>query len=189
MAGSDAHIARYANGVVERMPTPGLGKHIVFGLWAAAPDDAWAVGAIAGRNGFIWHYDGAAWTDVPLPDDIPLDNQRDVPAFFKVTGTSADDIWVVGARGIALNGSAERGFHVVDTGTTDALFTVATDGDRVVSVGGVNNAVAFDMVPGSTAIPIAPSPLLQGVAIDARGAVWAAGAGGRIARLLLDGSR
>ena len=99
MSGSDAHVVRYQDGQFERMPTPGLGKHTVFGVWAVSPEDVYAVGAVAGRNGFIWHYDGTGWSEVALPEDIPLDQNRDTPPFFKAWGSSANDVCVVGQGG------------------------------------------------------------------------------------------
>ena len=60
MAGANANILRYEDGTFTRMPTPGLAHHTVYGLWGSRPDDVYAVGSVAGRAGFVWHYDGAA---------------------------------------------------------------------------------------------------------------------------------
>lgn len=182
-SGSDAHVARYADGAFERMTTPGLGKHTVFGLWGATSDDVYAVGAVAGRNGFVWHYDGEAWTDLPLPDGLPQTEARDIPSFFKVWGTSADDVWVVGGEGVVLRGNARDGFTAVDSGADGLLFTVHGTGDRLVVVGGAQNGVLLE-ADGDALVEKTPTgaPLLQGVCVANDGVTWAVGARGVVYR-------
>ena len=84
MAGSDAHVLRYKDGEFERLKSPGLGRDILFGIWGSAPDDIYAVGSAGGRNGFIWHFDGADWSTISLPDTVELDAQNDLPNLTKV---------------------------------------------------------------------------------------------------------
>lgn len=183
VAGSDAHIARFVDGRFERMTTPGLGKHTIFGLWAAGPDDVYAVGAVAGRNGFVWHDDGSGWRDLPLPADLPQNAVSDTPSFFKVWGTSADDVWIVGDDGVVMRGNARDGFTVVPSGSDALLFTVHGVDDRVVVVGGGANGVVLeanaegllDATPGG-------APLLQGVCVGDHGFTWAVGARGAVYR-------
>ncbi|HWO12244.1 MAG TPA: hypothetical protein VNN80_22265, partial [Polyangiaceae bacterium] len=110
MSGSDASVLVRRPGGIERLPTPGLGAHVVFGVWAAAEDDVYAVGSAHGRNGFLWHYDGRAVAELPLPAELPLDANGDAPGFFKVWGRSSSDVWVVGDRGVVLRGNAQSGF-------------------------------------------------------------------------------
>jgi hypothetical protein len=181
--GADANIVRYEGGSFERMATPGLGKHIVFGIWAAGPSDVYAVGSAAGRNGFIWHYDGQSWQELPEPSGLPEDEYFDVPAFFKVWGTSADDVWIVGGRGLVLRGNAQNGFQVVRSGVEDTLFTVHAAGGRVLMVGGGNQGVILE-AQGNELVNRTPAnaPLLQGVTVAADGTAWATGLGGSIYR-------
>ena len=180
MTGSDAHIIRYRGGNFERMTTPGLGKHIVFGLWASAVDDVYAVGAVAGRNGFIWHFDGASWRELDLPSDLPTDQNRDVPALLKVSGSSADDVWVVGDNGVILNGSAEMGFTQVASEARARLFSVFAQNSQVFAVGGAGSGVVLEL--GSAVRDVTPplTPLLQGAHIDGDDVLWAVGAGGHV---------
>lgn len=182
-SGSDAHVVRYQGGAFERLSTPGLGKTTVFGLWGATPDDLYAVGSVAGRNGFIWHYDGQTWSELPLPDDMPQNDARDVPALFKVWGASADDVWVVGGRGVVLRGNARDGFRRVDSGADELLFTVHGLEDRVVVVGGGANGVLLE-AEGAELIESTPdgAPLLQGVCVGQHGYTWAVGARGAVYR-------
>ncbi|MFP2906152.1 hypothetical protein ACLESD_14025 [Pyxidicoccus sp. 3LFB2] len=94
MAGGNATILRYENGAFTRMRTPGLARHTVYGVWGARPDDLYAVGSVAGRSGFIWHYDGTAWSELPLPlAELPRTADGDIPGFFKVWGTGGDVSW------------------------------------------------------------------------------------------------
>ncbi len=183
-AGSDAHIARYIDGAFERMTTPGLGKHTIFGLWGAGPDDVYAVGSVAGRNGFVWHDDGAGWRALPLPDDLPANAARDTPSFFKVWGTSADDVWVVGGQGVVLRGNARDGFERVPSGSEALLFTVHGTGDRTFAVGGGANAVVLRSDGEGGLVDATPdgAPLLQGVCVSEHGFTWAVGARGAVYR-------
>ncbi len=69
----------------------------LFGVWAAAPDDAWAVGGTPGGgssapNDVVLHYDGTSWTASPPPQALGR-------AFFKVWGSARDDLYVVGEAG------------------------------------------------------------------------------------------
>src|SRR5262249_12681243 len=98
MSGANANVLKWEGTHFVRTVTPGLPRNTVFGVWGAAPDDVYAVGSGGGANGFIWHYDGNAWSVVSLPDDIPAFTNGDIPGFFKVWGSGKNDVWVVGDR-------------------------------------------------------------------------------------------
>lgn len=73
-------------------------QHIV-GLWAAAADDVWAVGAQpmpgGADHGIIRRWDGARWQDVtPTPPPPPL---------FSVWGSGPRDVWIGGDKGTVLH--------------------------------------------------------------------------------------
>jgi hypothetical protein len=181
--GSDALLLRYRSGAFERLHTPGLGKHTVFGVWSAGPDDVYVVGSAAGRNGFIWHYDGERFTDVPLPADMPVDAARDTPGLFKVWGSSPSDVWVVGASGVVLHGAAREGFEVVRSGGQEILFTVHASGDQVAVVGGTSDGFVLEGgLGGLSEHTPSGAPLLQGVCVAKDGTVWAVGFGGSVYR-------
>lgn len=181
LSGSDATVLEYRGGDFRRMSTPGLGKHIVFGVWGASDDDVYAVGSAQGRNGFIWHYDGETWVDLPLPNALPLDANDDAPGFFKVWGASSSDVWIVGDRGVVLRGNATEGFRLLPSGSDERLFTVNGAGGNVAIVGGSGNGLAL-AAEGDRLLPITPpgSNLLQGVCVSPAGSVWAVGALGDI---------
>lgn len=186
--GSDATLLRYEDGVFARVPTPGLGKHTIYGVWAAAKDDLYAVGSRAGSNGFIWHYDGDEVVEVPLPTGIPTDDNRDEPGLFKVWGASKNDVWAVGGRGVILRGNAHDGFGVERTGADETLFAVASRNDQVAVVGGTSQGLLLEtgaLEPSNDELgerTPTDAPLLQGVSIGPDGTVWAAGVGGAIYR-------
>lgn len=182
-AGASALLLRYQDGVFTRLNTPGLGKDILYGVWAAGADDLYAVGTSAGRNGFVWHYDGSEFRSVALPDTLAVDENRDRPGLFKVWGSSPDSVWVAGASGTLLHGNARDGFSLVRKGGSEILFTVSARGDHVLAVGGTASGLLLegrgttlgDRTPPST-------PLLQGAWIDDRDQSWAVGVGGTVLR-------
>ncbi len=182
-AGENGMLLRYQDGAFERLKTPALGKDVVYGVWSVTANDVYAVGASAGRNGFVWHYDGTDFTSVALPNTLPQDDNHDQPGLFKVWGTSADSVWVSGASGTLLHGNARAGFELVKGGGPEILFTVHARGDHVAAVGGTASGILLEG-RGTTLIDHAPpsTPLLQGVWIDDRDQVWAVGAGGTILR-------
>lgn len=59
---------------------------VFFGVWSAAPDDAFAVGAV-GETAAIHHFDGTAWSAMTVPPVGPL---------FHVWGASGTDVYAVG---------------------------------------------------------------------------------------------
>ncbi len=164
--GAYSTILRHDGEGFTRMKTPGLGYHTVYGVWGATPDDMYAVGSGSGRNGFVWHYDGETWSALTLPADIPGNDIGDTPGFFKVWGSGADDVWVVGGGGVVLHGSAAAGFKVVATGVKSPLFTVHGDDSEVVVVGGGGNGVFLEGDGGDTLTErTSEFPLVQGVCV------------------------
>jgi hypothetical protein len=181
--GSDALVLRYEDGSFERLHTPGLGKHTVFGIWAAAPDDVYIVGSVAGKNGFVWHYDGTSFDEPVLPADLPQNEDLDGPGFFKVWGLSETDVWVVGGNGVVLRGNASDGFELVRSGDDENFFTVHGSGDELAIVGGTSQGMLLSLEDGEL-VDRTPgnAPLLQGVFVRDDGTIWAAGVGGSIYR-------
>jgi hypothetical protein len=72
-------------------------KATIFGVWAATPTDAWAVGGTpnggtGAEQDVVLHWDGAAWTPSPLPKTLGR-------TYFKVWGAGGDNLYVVGEAG------------------------------------------------------------------------------------------
>jgi len=181
LAGGRATVLVWRGGSFERMSPPGLARDTIFGVWAAADDDVYAVGSAAGRNGFVWHHDGRGWSELPLPAALPRNADADVPGFFKVWGASPDDVWVVGDGGVVLRGNSRDGFATVPTGSDERLFTVHGAAGQVVMVGGSGNGLALQ-ADGERLMPVTPpgASLLQGVHVSASGGVWTVGLGGNV---------
>jgi hypothetical protein len=178
MAGAGATILRYDGRRFERLPTPGLGKQTIYGVWGRSADDFYAVGSAAGRDGFVWHWRAGAFEKEVLPLDLPRAPGGEVPGFFKVWG-GGDDVWVVGAAGTVIHRKGAAPFAVVPSGAKDTLFTVHGAGDRLLAVGGASNGVLLEL-EGVTAPRFrdASPPgtaLIQGVFATDRWGDWASG--------------
>ncbi len=181
MGGARGAILRYDGGTFTRMTTPGFANQTVFGIWARSATEAWAVGAVSGRNGFIWRWDGTAWTELSLPRDLQLDSESEVPGLFKVWG-DADEIWAVGNAGAVLHSTDGTTFEVVPSGTTDRLFTVSGNGDLICAVGGGGSGRLIELTgPDAPATDRTPalSGLIQGVSVRGTSA-WASGLAGSV---------
>jgi hypothetical protein len=106
----------------------------LFGVWAAAPNDAWAVGGTpdqpSGTNDVLLHWDGAAWSREVLPEPQKT-------AFFKVWGSSANDLYVVGEAGVIWHRTGSEWKREASGLATSRLTTVAGCGpNEVYAVGG-----------------------------------------------------
>lgn len=178
LAGGGATVLRVDGDTIERTPTPVFFGNTVYGIWGAAPDDLWAVGGFAGRDGFVWHWDGAGWDVADLPDDLPRTAAGEVPALFKVWGRATDDVWVVGGLGTVLHFDGAA-WSLVDAGTTEQLFTVTGTDDEVVVVGGSTAGVVLrGGLDGFVDDTPVGAPLLQGVTVGPDGDVYVAGLAG-----------
>lgn len=176
IGGSGATVLRVEGDEVVRTPTPRFFGNTVYGVWGASPDDLWAVGGFAGRQPFVWRFDGDVWTEMDLPDDLPRTDAGEVPSLFKVWGRNADDVWIVGGQGTVLHYDGVE-LRQIPSGTTLPLFTVAGNDQEVFIVGGESQGVVLrggvdglvdDTPPGA--------PLLQGVTVNGRGEPVVAGA-------------
>ena len=95
MVGEEGRIAHWNGTAFEEKPSGTTAT--LYGVWAAAPNDAWAVGGTPDQqdkpNDLLLHWDGAQWSPVALPVVKKV-------ALFKVWGTTADDVYVVGEAGV-----------------------------------------------------------------------------------------
>jgi hypothetical protein len=80
-------ITEIDGGMTKGVVANGVALHAV---WAAAPDDAWAVG----DSGTIAHWDGQVWTIVPSQTSLAL---------YGVWGSGPLDVWAVGDQGVILH--------------------------------------------------------------------------------------
>jgi hypothetical protein len=178
--GSEGAILRYRNAAFERMPTPRSG--LIFGLWGAAPDDLWAVGAGDDGHGIVWRYDGTAWRDADMPPALPS-------LVLKVHGQRADDVWISCFGGVTLHWDGTALTRMA-TGITSPLFSIVTTPDVVIAVGGytgLGQIVEYGAGTGAwttqpSLIPVA----WRGTAAGA-GQIFAVGESGAVAQRIATG--
>jgi hypothetical protein len=174
MGGSGAMVLRYAGGTFERLPTTGLARQTVYGVWGSSLNDFYAAGSASSRNGFVWHYQEGSFREEPLPHDLPRTASGQPSGFFKVWGRG-DEVWVVGTNGSILHRKGTEPFSVEPSGTKDALITVHGTGGRTLIVGGGSNGLALERAGGSLHAVSPPAVgLLQGVYGSDQGD-WATG--------------
>ena len=175
-AGQGSQVLRYEDGHWTRVATPGFAKQTIYGTWGSSPSNLYFVGGAAGRDGFVWHWDGTRFTVESLPLDIPRTKSGEVPGLFKVWG-QGEDVWIVGGAGAILHRTGSEPFRTVPSGSTDTLFTVAGDKDRITVVGGGAQGVWLESLSGAPFRNVSPpeAPLLQGVSIKQGLGTWAVG--------------
>jgi hypothetical protein len=183
MGGANGLMLRYDGGAFTVMATPTTDT--VFGIWGASPADVWAVGGLPSSVGFAWRLRGDAWEPEPMvPADVASGS-----AIWKVFGTHADDVWLVGENGVSLfydGTTLTRG----ETGVGSSLFTVHANGDRYAAVGGSGNAVIVELegdgwhnvtpsdgfIPGLSGVFLGTGD--SGLAVGTYGSVYERGASG-----------
>ncbi len=188
IGGANATILRFQGQQFERLHTPGVAKHTVYGVWGSALDDMWAVGSVGGRDGFVWHFDGTAWRDLPIPENVPHGRSGDAPGLFKVAG-SGSTVWMVGGSGLVLRSVNQGPLELVPSGVSDILFTVHAAGNTVLIVGGASAGVLLEW-DGQAFQRRTPNgaPLLQGVFAHPDGRAIASGERGALYERLPSGA-
>lgn len=119
--------------------------YTLWGVWGAASDDLWAVGgsALVDAPPVILRWDGADWEEM----EPPTGEARGM--YFKVWGSSPDDVYIVGAGGTILHWTGEE-LETMESGSTDRLVTVVGRGaGDVWAVGGLSMPVALHLADGA----------------------------------------
>lgn len=180
MVGQGGTVLRYDGSGFTLEPTPT--EEELWGIWGASPDELWAVGGRGRAEGqaTLLRRSGGVWEAVELPDL----ERPGVNAFFKVWGSAANDVIVVGQRGALLRYDGAS-WTEIGIGTAQDLVAVWGLGPNDVTVvGGRGNGVAAHWDGADwTLHELAPAPGLNGVWYDAPGDVWVAGESGTLARL------
>ena len=162
-----------------------------FGVWGASSDDIWAVGMTDGGEGprALWRRQAGAWA---AWEDPALGTGEDNVTYFKVHGTSADDVWFAGNGGRTLHwdGSSLTAIATdAETPTSTApLLTIDANPEQPVVVGGIGNGLILEY-DGSIWQDRSPEfqPGFNGVCSGA-GYQWAVGQQGSRARRNADGA-
>ncbi|TNE88392.1 MAG: hypothetical protein EP330_15025 [Deltaproteobacteria bacterium] len=169
-----------------RVPVSGISEAITFfGVWGASADEVWAVGMEPDVGPVLYRRQADAWTQVAA-SELPAAEPND--AYFKVEGTGASDVWVVGSGGLAMHYDGTTWTETPTDGeietATAPLLTVSATGERPLLVGGFGNAIVLEW-DGSTWLDASPSfqPGLNGVCASDSTAVAVGQRGARIQRI------
>ncbi|MEM9493398.1 MAG: hypothetical protein AAGC55_29895, partial [Myxococcota bacterium] len=157
----------------------------LWGVWGSAPDNLWAVGGrgVAEDQATLLHYDGTEWTLAVLPE---IERAR-VYAFFKVFGTSADNVYVVGQRGVVLHWNGIEWQELLVGASDDLVSIWGTGPDRLVAVGGRANGIVSTWNGSEWRTEsLAPLPGLNGIWMKEPGVAYAVGIQGTLIEINLD---
>ena len=118
-------------------PTPT--EQNLWGVWGEVPDDLWAVGGRGNEeeDRTLLHFDGDTWEAVEVPEL----ERAGVSAFFKVWGTSSDNVYVVGRNGAVLHFDGDEWSELLVGASDDLISLWGTGPDNIVAVGGRNSGV------------------------------------------------
>ncbi|MEW5854938.1 MAG: hypothetical protein AB2A00_39545 [Myxococcota bacterium] len=152
----------------------------LWGVMAFSANDVWAVGGTPGEgtnepNDIVLHYDGTNWSPETLPG-----NPRG-SSLFKVWGTSASDLYVVGEHGTIWHRTASgwtlESAQYTPPLASGTLFTVhGCSSTDVWAVGG-NSVLHSDGTTWSK-VPVTLNSQVNGVSCGPDGAVALVGFGG-----------
>lgn len=175
MSGAGGVILRYENGAFTKMTTPGTDT--VFGIWGDSPTSLWAVGGSFDTKGFAWRLVDGAWKAEPsLPSGAVAD-----AAIWKVFGTSANDAWLVGSKGLSFHWDGTA-LAQQPTGVGSSIFTDHASGGRFAAAGGQASGFVLendgsgwkkvlDATYGLTGVALGPND--TGYAVGAYASVYA----------------
>lgn len=156
----------------------------LWGVWAASGDRAWAVGGDANAtmtdpDPVVLEWNGTAWRQIALP---PLD--RDIRALFKVWGTSADQVFAVGEKGVIVRYDGAEWKQTIAGTPRDFVSLWGTSPDDIVAVGGRQNGmVARWNGERWTTEVLEGEPGLNGCFVDQEGVAHLVGQRGRVLQM------
>jgi hypothetical protein len=153
---------------------PRLTSATIWGMWAASPSDAWAVGGTpeggtAAPNDVVLHWNGAAWSHVTLPEELGY-------SLNKVWGASSDDLYVVGEGGTIWHKKGNAWAREASPATSRLLTVFGCSATDVWAVGG-DDVLRSD---GQTwrRVDVTLTNLVNGVTCGPGGEVLIVGSGG-----------
>jgi hypothetical protein len=184
MGGASGQLLRYDAGTGGVEAAAGPAGITFYGIWGATDDDLWAVGGdpFGEEPAAVWRYAGGAWA--ALQDPL-LDTLTAPSMLYKVHGTDADDVWIVGTDGRVLHWDGAA-LSAEDSGSTSNLYTVHTGGSVPIAVGGFGQSVVLHRDAGEW-VDRSPAFTAQTNGVYARGDT-AVGVGSRGAVIRWDGA-
>jgi hypothetical protein len=165
-----------AAGTFVDLPSPTTAT--LYGIWGAADGPLWAVGGFvfdSNEAPVLLKIDGDKVEAMPLPAEI-----KPSESLFKVWGTAADNVWIIGDKGTALRWDGKALNYGKVDGKPRLVTVHGSAKDDVVIVGGAMNAQLFEGKGDGTWVDKAPVGLqsLNGVHVRSDGKAAAAGMGG-----------
>lgn len=181
VVGDDGFAAQRVDGewVDRSTPVP----EPLWGVWGASSDDLWAVGGEDDVS-VVLRWNGTEWREI----DIPATG-RTAGALFKVWGTAADNVYIVGARGIILHWNGETlTEESFDELRSDLVSLWGVDEDTIMISGGRGNGVVvFRDGEGWQSSGVLPVPGLSGTWVSGEQMVgYSVGDSGTIIRFDLE---
>lgn len=152
---------------------------MLWGVWGSAPGDLWAVGGNgSSEDPLLVHWDGAAWSEVALP-------ALDVAShgLFKVWGSAADDVMIVGDVGVTLRWDGAVWTPEPSGAIIDLISVWGTEKSDILAVGGRANARIARWDGAAWTGQTLSLPGLNGVWVDGAGAATIVGWQGTVATL------
>lgn len=148
------------------------------GVWGSSRSSVWVVGServLQGGppwQGKIWHYNGTAWSSVPIPQSGIL---------YGIWGSSSSDVWAVGGDGTILHYDGSN-WSKVPSGTNAWLRDVwGASASNVWIVGDGGTILRYD---GRSWVKMESGTVqnLQGIWGTSASSVWVVGGGGTVLR-------
>ena len=180
MVGENGRIAHFDGTKLTDVPSGTTAT--IFGVWAASKSDAWAVGGSPGLGAaapqdVLLHFDGQAWTPSPLPQTFGR-------TYFKVWGTSSENLYVVGEAGTIWHRVGATWKLESDPPLAHGTLLTVTgcSATEVYAVGG-RDVLRSDGTTW-TAVNVALTNDINGVSCNAPGDVVIVGSGGAKQRLV-----
>ena len=180
LVGENGRIARFDGTKLTEL-TSGT-TATIFGVWAASANDAWAVGGSPGLGttapqDVVLHWDGQAWTPSPLPQIFGR-------TYFKVWGTSATNVYIVGEAGTIWHRTGTTWKLESDPPLAHGTLLTVTgcNANEIYAVGG-RDVLRSDGTKW-TAVGVTLTNDISGVACNAPGDVVIVGSGGSKQRLV-----
>lgn len=120
-------------------PTASGTDQDLWGTWGASSNDVWAVGGNADGTGSptILRNTGSGFVAVA----VPVLQRPGVEALFKVWGTGADNVYIVGQAGVVLHWNGSELTELLVGANVDLVSVWGTGPDRIAIAGGRANGV------------------------------------------------
>lgn len=168
-----------ASGKFVNLPSPTTAT--IYGIWGAPEGPMWAVGGFVvpkDGEGVLLKIEGDVVTQVTdLPEGIDPK-----AAFFKVWGSAADDVWVIGEKGTVLHYDGKSWSFKTLPNKPRLVTLHGGSKDDMVVVGGIIQASIYEKLEGGPWIDNSPEgvPSLSGVFVRPDGKAAAAGDGAMV---------